>query len=63
MVGMEAKKNGIGNGAGGTSVLGDLTGLGVGLGAMNEVIKKTKDALSASEEHGEHTSCDKKRTE
>lgn len=63
LVGMEAMKNGIGNGAGGASALGDLTGLGVGLGAMNEVMKMTKDALSPMEERGENSSCDKKRSE
>lgn len=63
LVSMEAMKNGIGNGAGGASALGDLTGLGVGLGAMNEVMKMTKDALSPMEEHGENSNCDKKRSE
>lgn len=49
-VGMEAMKNGIagggsvsGNGAG---VLGDLAGLGIGLGAMSGVIGMTKDAMN-----------------
>ena len=63
LVSMEAMKNGIGNGAGGASALGELTGLGVGLGAMNEVMKMTKDALSPTEEHGENSKCDKKRSE
>lgn len=52
MVGMEAMKNGIGNGAGGASVLGDLAGLGVGLGAMSGVMNMTKDALSPLAEQG-----------
>lgn len=52
MVGMEAMKNGIGNGAGGASVLGELAGLGVGLGAMNGVMNMTKDALSPLAEQG-----------
>ncbi len=48
MVGMEAMQNGItGNGSGGAgSVLGDIAGLGVTLGAMGGVIGMTKDALS-----------------
>ena len=52
MVGMEAMKNGIGNDAGGASVLGELAGLGVGLGAMNGVMNMTKDALSPLAEQG-----------
>ncbi|MBD5462132.1 MAG: SPFH domain-containing protein [Lachnospiraceae bacterium] len=52
MVGMEAMKNGIGNGAGGASVLGDLAGLGVGLGAVSGVMNMTKDALSPLAEQG-----------
>lgn len=52
MVGMEAMKNGIGNGTGGASVLGDLAGLGVGLGAMSGVMNMTKDALSPLAEQG-----------
>lgn len=52
MVGMEAMKNGIGNGAGGASVLGDLAGLGVGFGAMSGVMNMTKDALSPLAEQG-----------
>lgn len=48
MVGMEAMQNGItGNGAvGGGSILGDVAGLGVTLGAMGGVIGMTKEALS-----------------
>lgn len=46
LVGMEAMKNGLGNGAGGAAVLGDIAGLGVGLGAMGGVMNMTKDALS-----------------
>ena len=48
MVGMEAMQNGItGNGAGSAgSILGDIAGLGVTLGAMGGVIGMTKDALS-----------------
>jgi membrane protease subunit (stomatin/prohibitin family) len=45
-VGMEAMKNGIGSGVGGASVLGDLAGLGIGLGAMGGVIDMTKNAMS-----------------
>ena len=52
LVSMEAMKNGIGNSAGGASVLGDLAGLGVGLGAMNGVMNMTKDALSPMAEQG-----------
>lgn len=52
LVGLEAMKNGIGNGTGGTSALGDLTGLGVGLGAMSGVMNMTKDALSPLTEQG-----------
>jgi membrane protease subunit (stomatin/prohibitin family)/predicted RNA-binding Zn-ribbon protein involved in translation (DUF1610 family) len=44
-VGMEAMKNGIG-GSGGASVLGDLAGLGISLGAMGSVIGMTKEAMS-----------------
>lgn len=52
LVGMEAMKNGIGNGAGTPSMLGDLTGLGIGLGAMGGVMNMTKDALSPLMEQG-----------
>jgi membrane protease subunit (stomatin/prohibitin family) len=44
-VGMEAMKNGIG-GSGGASSIGDLAGLGIGLGTMGSVIGMTKDAMS-----------------
>lgn len=46
-VGLEAMKNGIGGGEGGgvLSGIGDLAGLGVGLGAMSSVIGMTKDAV------------------
>ncbi len=45
-VGLEAMKNGIvGEGSGGTNVIGDLAGLGLGLGAMGSVIGMTKDAM------------------
>lgn len=46
LVGMEAMKNGIGSATGGASVLGELAGLGVGLGAMSGVANVTKEALS-----------------
>lgn len=46
LVGMEAMKNGIGGGTGGSTVLGDLAGLGIGLGAMGGVMNVTKEALS-----------------
>ncbi|MBD5523837.1 MAG: SPFH domain-containing protein [Lachnospiraceae bacterium] len=52
LVGMEAMKNGIANGAGTTSALGDLAGLGVGLGAMGGVMNMTKDALSPLAKEG-----------
>ena len=42
-VGMEAMKNGIGSGVAGS--LGDIMGMGVGLGAMSGVIGMTKDVL------------------
>ncbi len=46
-VGMEAMKNGLGGGvAGGAGVIGDLAGLGIGLGAMGGVIGMTKDAMA-----------------
>jgi hypothetical protein len=46
-VGMEAMQNGLtGGGSSGASALGDLAGLGVGLGAMGSVIGMTKDAMS-----------------
>jgi ribosomal protein L32 len=44
-VGMEAMKNGISS-SGGASAIGDLAGLGIGLGAMGSVIGMTKDAMS-----------------
>ena len=45
-VGMEAMKNGIvGNGSSG-SLLGDIAGLGVTLGAMGSVMNMTKDVVS-----------------
>lgn len=46
-VGLEAMKNGIGGGEGGgvLSGIGDLAGLGIGLGAMGSVIGMTKDAV------------------
>lgn len=45
-VGMEAMKNGIGGGAGGSAgVMGDLAGLGIGLGAMSGVIGMTREAM------------------
>ena len=46
-VGMEAMQNGItGGGSGnGAGAIGDLAGLGVGLGAMGGVINLTKDAM------------------
>ena len=46
LVGMEAMKNRLGSGSGGSSVLGELAGLGVGLGAMSGVMNVTKDALT-----------------
>ena len=48
MVGMEAMQNGItgsGDFGGGSSMLGDIAGLGVTLGAMGGVIGMTKEAL------------------
>jgi len=46
-VGMEAMKNGIiGEGGGVAGSLGDLAGLGVGLGAMGGVIGMAKEAMS-----------------
>lgn len=45
IVGSEAMKNGIG-GNGGTSSIGELANLGIGLGAMSGVIGMTKDAIS-----------------
>lgn len=46
-VGLAAMKNGIvGNGTGGTSALGDLAGLGIGLGAMGSMVNMTKNAMS-----------------
>lgn len=44
-VGLEAMKNGLG-GNGGTGALGDIAGLGIGLGAMSGVIGITKEALN-----------------
>lgn len=48
-VGIEAMKNGIGGGTSG--IFGDITGLGMALGAMDGVIGMTKEALSHSSEH------------
>lgn len=46
-VGLEAMQNGLtGGAAGGAGALGDLAGLGVGLGAMGSVISMTKDAMN-----------------
>ena len=45
-IGLEAMKNGLGGGGNAAGALGDLTGLGVSLGAMGSVISMTKDALS-----------------
>lgn len=46
-VGMEAMKNGLSGGAsGGAGALGDLAGLGIGLGAMGSVIGMTKEAMN-----------------
>ncbi len=44
-VGLEAMKNGITGGEGG-SMLGDIAGLGVTLGAMGSVVGMTKEAMS-----------------
>jgi membrane protease subunit (stomatin/prohibitin family) len=44
-VGLEAMKNGIGGGTG-TGAIGDLAGLGIGLGAMSGVIGMTKEAMN-----------------
>ncbi len=52
LVGLEAMKNGLGGGEGGASMLGNLTGLGIGLGAMGGVANLTKDALSPLMEQG-----------
>lgn len=52
LVGLEAMKNGLAGGEGGASMLGDLTGLGIGLGAMGGVMNMTKDALSPLVEQG-----------
>ncbi|MCD8091196.1 MAG: SPFH domain-containing protein [Clostridiales bacterium] len=47
MVGLEAMQNGLGgSGQNGASALGDLAGLGVGLGAMGGVLNMTRDAIS-----------------
>ncbi len=57
-VGMEAMKNGLGGG-GGAGMLGDLAGLGIGLGAMGGVMGLTKEALQptmqAASEMGKQT--------
>ena len=46
-VGLEAMKNGIvGDGTGAGSMLGDIAGLGVTLGAMGGVINMTKEAMN-----------------
>lgn len=55
LVGLEAMKNGLGNGSGGASVLGEIAGLGVGLSAMNGVMNMAKDALAPMTEKGAQT--------
>lgn len=55
LVGMEAMKNGLGSGDGGSSLLGDIAGLGVGLGAMGGVMNMAKDALSPLTEQSMQT--------
>lgn len=46
-VGLEAMKNGlVGEAGAGAGALGDLAGLGVGIGAMSGVIGMTKDAMA-----------------
>ncbi|MCM1335362.1 MAG: SPFH domain-containing protein [Bacteroides sp.] len=45
-VGLEAMKNGLGGGANGAGALGDLAGLGIGIGAMSGVIGMTKEAMN-----------------
>lgn len=46
-VGLEAMKNGlVGTGAGAGSVVGDIAGLGVSLGAMGSVMNITKEAMA-----------------
>ncbi len=52
LVGMEAMKNGVVSAAGGASALGDLTGLGIGLGAMSGVMDMTRDALTPMGKQG-----------
>ncbi len=46
MVGMEAMQNGITGGEGGGSMLGDIAGLGMTLGAMGSVVGMTREAMS-----------------
>lgn len=59
-VGLEAMKNGIGGGEGGGVLagIGDLAGLGVGLGAMGSVIGMTKDAVGTMFAESEQTGRD-----
>lgn len=45
-VGMEAMKNGLTGGEGGSGMLGDIAGLGLAFGAMGGVINMTKEALN-----------------
>ena len=45
LVGMEAMKNGITGGSDGGSLLGDVAGLGITLGAMGSVMNMAKDVL------------------
>ena len=45
-VGLEAMQNGITGGGGAVGGIGELAGLGVGLGAMGSVIGMTKEAMS-----------------
>lgn len=54
LVGLEAMKNGLGGGEGSASMLGDLTGLGIGLGAVGGVMNMTKDVLSPLMEQSSH---------
>ena len=55
LVGLEAMKNDLGNGSGGTSVLGEIAGLGVGLSAMNGVMNMAKNALAPMMEKSAQT--------
>lgn len=62
MIGMEAMKNGIGGSEGATSAIGDIAGLGMGLGAMSGVLNMTREAMNPIFEQTANIGSDVERT-